>query len=66
MVGDRARWGGRRYESLRDLHTAPIIDNSQDREHRSCGQSAACHKVDVDAARSGARCSLCHAEKSAF
>jgi hypothetical protein len=66
MVGDKTKWGGRRYQTLLDLHTEKIIDNSQDREHKSCGQSAACHKVDVDAARAGAKCSLCHAEKSAF
>lgn len=66
MVGDKTKWGGRRYQTLLDLHTETIIDNSQDREHKSCGQSAACHKVDVDAARAGAKCSLCHAEKSAF
>jgi hypothetical protein len=66
MVRDKTKWGGRRYQTLLDLHTQTIIDNSQDREHKSCGQSAACHKVDVDAARAGAKCSLCHAEKSAF
>ncbi|HEX2688426.1 MAG TPA: hypothetical protein VHN14_17470 [Kofleriaceae bacterium] len=66
MVGDKTRWGKRRYQSLRDLHTEAIIDNSQDRQHKSCGQSTACHRADVDAARPGAKCALCHAEKSAF
>jgi hypothetical protein len=66
MVGDKTKWSGRRYQSLHDLHTEAIIDNSQDREHKSCGQSTACHQVDVDATRAGAKCSLCHAEKSAF
>jgi len=66
MVGDKTKWGGRRYQSLHDLHTEAIIDNAQDREHKSCGQSTACHQVDVDATRAGAKCSLCHAEKSAF
>jgi Class III cytochrome C family len=75
MVGDKSKWGekddkpksgSRTYQSLKDLHTQPVIDNSQDREHKSCGQSTACHQVDVDAARAGAKCSLCHAEKSAF
>jgi hypothetical protein len=66
MVGDKSKWSGRRYQTLRDLHTETIIDNSQDREHKSCGRSAACHQVDVDAGRAGAKCSLCHAEKSAF
>lgn len=66
MIGDKRRWEGRRYLTLLDLHTGTIIDNSQDREHRSCGRSTACHQVDVDASRVGARCALCHAEKSAF
>jgi hypothetical protein len=66
MIGDQTTWGKRRYQTLLDLHTQAVIDNSQDREHRSCGRTAACHKADVDAARAGARCSLCHAENSAF
>ena len=66
MVGDKKAWGGRRYQSLRDLHTEAIIDNSKDREHQSCGRTAACHQADVDAGRTAARCSLCHAERSAF
>ena len=66
MIGDKTKWGKRRYQTLHDLHLEPVIDNSQDREHKSCGRSTACHKVDVDAARAGAKCTLCHAEKSAF
>jgi len=66
MIGDKSKWGRRRYQTLHDLHTEAVIDNSQDREHKSCGRSTACHKVDVDAARAGAKCTLCHAEKSAF
>jgi hypothetical protein len=66
MIGDKTTWGRRRYQTLLDLHTEPVIDNLQDREHKSCGGAAACHRADVDAARTGARCSLCHAEKSAF
>jgi hypothetical protein len=66
MVADKTTWGRRRYQTLRDLHTEAIIDNAQDREHKSCGRSTACHQVDVDAARPAAKCSLCHAERSAF
>jgi len=66
MIGDQTRWGRRRYQTLLDLHVEPVIDNAQDREHKSCGRTGACHKADVDVARTGARCSLCHAEKSAF
>lgn len=65
MVGDKAKWAGRRYQSLKDLHTESIIDNSGDRQHASCGRSAACHKRDVNTV-AGAKCELCHAEKSAF
>jgi len=66
MVNDKALWGARRYQTLRDLHKEAIIDNSRDREHQSCGRSSACHQADVDAARPAAKCSLCHAERSAF
>jgi hypothetical protein len=66
MIGDKTKWDGRRYQTLLDLHKQTIIDNSRDRQHKSCGQSTACHARDVDAARTGAKCALCHAEKSAF
>ena len=66
MIADKAKWGGRRYQTLRDLHISTIIDNSQDRQHRSCGRGTACHQMDVDAARPGAKCSLCHAQRSSL
>jgi len=65
IVGDKARWGHRRYVSLADLQTNPIIWNTNDQQHESCGRVAACHKRDVDPV-SGARCNLCHAEKNVF
>ncbi len=65
IVADKAKWSGRRYQTLKDLHTEAIIDNSQDRQHASCGRSAACHKADVNLVH-GAKCTLCHAEKSVF
>ena len=65
MVGDQSKWAGRRYQTLKDLHTDAIIDNSGDRQHASCGRTAACHKADVNTV-AGAKCQLCHAEKSAF
>ncbi|MGE0551204.1 MAG: cytochrome c3 family protein [Kofleriaceae bacterium] len=65
MVGDKAKWGGHRYDTLKDLHRSPVIDNSGDRQHASCGKSTACHKAEVSLTR-GAKCNLCHAEKSAF
>lgn len=66
MVGNKKLWGSRRYQTLRDLHVATIIDNSKDREHESCGRTAACHKADLDTVRGTSKCSLCHAEISSF
>lgn len=65
IVGDKAQWGRRRYVSLADLQVNPIIWNARDQQHESCGRVAACHKRDVDPV-SGAKCHLCHAEKSVF
>ena len=66
IVGDKSQWGKkRRYVSLADLQMNPIIWNTNDQQHESCGRVAACHKRDVDPV-SGARCNLCHAEKSVF
>lgn len=65
VVGDKTKWAGRRYQTLKDLHTHAIIDNSQDRQHASCGRTTACHKADVNLVK-GAKCTLCHAEKSVF
>ena len=65
IVGVQAAWGGRRYQTLADLQINPIIWNAKDQQHESCGRVAACHKRDVDPV-SGAKCSLCHAERSVF
>jgi hypothetical protein len=65
IVGDKAQWGRRRYVSLADLQVNPIIWNAKDQQHESCGRVAACHKRDVDPV-SGAKCNLCHADKSVF
>lgn len=65
MIADKARWGRRRYQTLKDLHTEPIIDNAGERQHASCGGTSACHKAEVSLT-AGAKCNLCHAEKSIF
>ncbi len=65
IVGDKTAWGSRRYVSLADLQVNPIIWNTKDQQHESCGRVAACHQRDVDPV-SGAQCNLCHAEKSVF
>lgn len=65
IVGGKALWGNRRYTSLADLRVNPIIWNAKDQQHESCGRVAACHKRDVDPV-SGAKCNLCHADKSVF
>src|SRR5262249_46341173 len=66
MVDDQKRWHGQRYQSLKDLHTAPIINNNgSEDQHKACGKTSACHKNDVDTVNGG-KCTLCHAEKWAF
>ena len=62
MINDKARWAGRRYETLVDLHRNPIIDNRQNEEHKSCSTGNACHAVDLAANK----CELCHAGRNAF
>jgi hypothetical protein len=59
----KGEWNGHRYQSLKDLHGSPVIDNSRDLEHRACGR-AGCHAKDVDDSRGTANCQLCHADKS--
>lgn len=65
VVADKTKWAARRYQTLADLLANPIIWNAEDEQHESCGRIAACHKRDVDAV-SGAKCNLCHAEKSVY
>jgi hypothetical protein len=65
IVGDKPKWAKKRYQTLADLRVNPIIWNAKDQQHESCGRVAACHKRDVDPV-SGAKCSLCHAEKDVF
>jgi hypothetical protein len=62
MVGDKARWGGHRYDSLADLHKSPIIDNRQNEEHASCSSGGACHTADL----ANNKCTTCHVERNAF
>ncbi|MCG8416916.1 MAG: cytochrome c family protein [Proteobacteria bacterium] len=64
MIGDRRRWGSNRYETVRDIKSAPIIHNSRDLAHASCGDSRACHRRDVDDRRGTANCLLCHSQKT--
>jgi len=67
MVDDKKKWHpGQRYQSLKDLHVAVIINNNgSEDQHKACGKTAACHRADVDTVNGG-HCSLCHAEKWAF
>jgi hypothetical protein len=62
MVGDKSRWGSHHYETLADLHKSPVIDNRQNEEHASCSSGGACHSADIQKNK----CTLCHAERSAF
>jgi len=67
MIDDKKKWHtGQRYQSLKDLHTAVIINNNgSEDQHKACGKTSACHKADVDTVNGG-HCNLCHAEKWAF
>ena len=64
MIGERSKWGANRYESIRDIESLPIIHNNRDLAHKSCGESRACHKRDVDDSRGTANCRLCHSQKT--
>ena len=57
----KGAFNGHHYESLKDLHVQPIIDNAADLAHRSCGRSG-CHAKDVDDSAGKARCTLCHGD----
>ena len=64
MVANRKYWSSKyRYESLRDIKRARLIDNRRDRAHsKACGGSRACHARDVDDSSGGSeKCTLCHA-----
>jgi hypothetical protein len=67
MIDDKKKWhSNQRYQSLKDLHTAVIINNNgSEDQHKACGKTSACHKADVDTVNGG-HCNLCHAEKWAF
>ena len=63
MISSRKYWDRRqKYESLRDIKSARLIDNRRDRAHeKACGGSRACHARDVDDSRGGSeKCTLCH------
>lgn len=64
MIADQKRWGKQRYDSLKDVKSAPIIDNERDLAHQRCGDGSACHARDVDDRRGKGRCTLCHSEKA--
>lgn len=63
MVANRKYWSSKyRYESLRDIKSARLIDNRRDRAHsQACGGDRGCHKRDVDDSSGGSeKCTLCH------
>lgn len=63
MVANRKFWSSKqRYESLRDIRSARLIDNRRDRAHsKACGGDKGCHARDVDDSSGGSeKCTLCH------
>jgi Class III cytochrome C family len=62
MVAETGLWNGRSYKSLKDVKSAPIIENQKDRAHKACGSSG-CHSADVNDGAGRARCGLCHSKK---
>lgn len=74
-LSSKKRWGGRKFESIADLHTYKIIGNSDqieeraacggtnDSQHAACSGGGACHrhKREVDLACPESNCTLCHA-----
>jgi hypothetical protein len=48
-------------QSVGELHTRPIIDNTE-AEHNRCGNSAACHARDFANAAGAKRCLVCHGD----
>jgi hypothetical protein len=62
MVADTGVWNGKSYKSIKDIKSAPIIENQKDRAHKACGSSG-CHTADVNDGAGRARCGLCHSQK---
>lgn len=63
MVANRKFWSSKnRYETLREIKSARLIDNRRDRAHsKACGGDRACHARDVDDSSGGSeKCTLCH------
>jgi hypothetical protein len=65
MVGDKAPWRllKHQYQTLKDIRSAPIMDNDRDRAHKRCGEVRACHGSEVDDRRGSGQCTQCHDKK---
>lgn len=61
MFENRKLWGKYKYDNLKNIAAAPVMDNRRDRAHKTCGDSSACHKRDVNGSRG--RCRLCHSQQ---
>lgn len=63
MFEDKKLWGKHKYDNLKNIAAAPVMDNRRDEAHKTCGESKACHARDVRLSSSGRRCKLCHSNK---
>lgn len=63
MFADKKLWGKYKYDDLKNIAAAPVMDNRRDEAHKTCGESKACHAADVRLSGSGRRCKLCHSNK---
>jgi hypothetical protein len=74
-VADKSRWGGRKFETIADLHANEIIGTKDDREinapcpggivdsqHKACAGGGACHRHEQQVVQAcpGKSCKLCH------
>lgn len=57
-------WTRHKYDNLKDIAAAPVMEDQKDEAHKMCGRSSACHKREVRMSGSGAKCQLCHSRKT--
>jgi hypothetical protein len=63
MFENKKLWGKHKYDDLKNIAAAPVMDNRRDEAHKTCGASKACHARDVRLSSSGRQCKLCHSNK---
>lgn len=56
------QYRGHRYQTIANIKSAPLMDNSRDLAHKSCGAQG-CHRQETDDSRGRGKCQLCHSKK---